>query len=69
MVASTLTRQSDPLIPNVVCPKCGSRMGLTTIEPAGNDDNTITFDCICGNRYQLSQRAVAALARDSSDRW
>ena len=36
MVASTLTHQPDPAIPNIVCPKCGLRMQVAAIEPAGN---------------------------------
>jgi hypothetical protein len=69
MVASTHTRQFDPAIPNIVCPKCGLRMQVAGIEPAGNDDRTVTFGCDCGHRYDLSERAIVALARDSSDRW
>jgi hypothetical protein len=69
MVASTHTRQSDPSIPNVVCSKCGLRMRLATVEPTGNNDRIITFGCTCGNRYELSERAITAIARDNSDRW
>ena len=69
MMASTLTQQSDPAIPNVACPKCGLRMQLAAIEPAGESDRTVTFGCKCGNRYELSERAMVALARDNSDRW
>ena len=68
MVTSTLTHQVDPAIPNIVCPKCGQRMQVAAIEPAG-DDRTVTFGCDCGHRYDLSERAIVALARDSSDRW
>jgi hypothetical protein len=66
MVASTLTHQPDP---DIVCPKCGLRMQVAAIEPAGKDDRTVTFGCDCGHRYNLSERAIVALARDSSDRW
>jgi hypothetical protein len=69
MVASTLTRQTDPFIPNIACPKCGARMRLASIAPAGENDRMMTFGCTCGNLYELSERAVTALARDSSDRW
>jgi lysyl-tRNA synthetase class I len=69
MVASTHTHQPDPAIPNIACPKCGLRMQVTAIEPAGNNDRTVTFGCDCGHRYDLSERAIVALARDSSDRW
>lgn len=69
MVASTLTHQPDPAIPNIVCPKCGLRMQVAAIGPVGNDDRTVTFGCDCGHRYDLSERAIIALARDSSDRW
>ena len=69
MVASTHTRQSDPAIPNIVCPKCGLRMQVAAIEPSGDNDRTVTFGCSCGNRYELSERAIVALARDNSDRW
>ena len=69
MVASTLTHQPDPAIPNIVCPKCGLRMQVAAIGPASNDDRTVTFGCDCGHRYDLSERAIVALARDSSDRW
>ncbi len=69
MVASTLTHQPDPAIPNIVCPKCGLRMQVAAIGPVDNDDRTVTFGCDCGHRYDLSERAIVALARDSSDRW
>lgn len=69
MVASALTRQTDPSIPNVACPKCGLRMQLAAVEPAGDNDRTVTFSCTCGNRYQLSERAITTITRDSSDRW
>jgi hypothetical protein len=44
-------------------------MELKTIEPVDGGDSTITFSCGCGHQYQVSQRAFAAIARDSSDRW
>ena len=69
MVASTRTHQPDPAIPNIVCPKCGQRMQVAAIEPTGGDDRTVTFGCDCGHRYDLSERAIVALARDNSDRW
>ena len=47
MVASTLTHQPDPAIPNIVCPQCGLRMQVAAIEPAGNQDRTVTFGCAC----------------------
>ena len=37
--------------------------------PDVRDDRTVTFGCDCGHRYDLSERAIVALARDSSDRW
>jgi hypothetical protein len=43
-------------------------MQVAAIEPAG-DDRTVTFGCDCGHRHDLSERAIVALARDSSDRW
>jgi lysyl-tRNA synthetase class I len=69
MVASTHAQQSSPSIPHVACARCGSRMELKTIEPVDDGDSTITFSCGCGHQYQVSQRAFAAIARDSSDRW
>jgi hypothetical protein len=44
-------------------------MQVAAIEPAGDNDRTVTFGCDCGHRYDLSERAIVALARDSSDRW
>ena len=69
MVASALAKHSGSSIPHIACSRCGSRMDLKTIEPVDDGDSTITLVCGCGNEYQVSQRAIAALARDSSDRW
>ena len=69
MVASTLTIQPYPSFPNIACPKCGLLMMVAAIEPAGDNDRMVTFGCDCGHRYDLSEQAIVALARDSSDRW
>ena len=66
MVASTLTHQPDPAIPNIACPKCGLRMQVAAIAPAGDDDRTVTFGCDCGHRYDLSERAIVAHVNPTS---
>ncbi|HET9617080.1 MAG TPA: hypothetical protein VFP74_07900 [Pseudolabrys sp.] len=46
-------------IPTVHCPRCGSRMRLSTILPDGQDRDRMTFSCDCGFDYQQSSTAAA----------
>lgn len=49
-------------IPIIVCPRCGSRMRLSTIVPDGHERDRMTFSCECGFDYQQSAAVTAARA-------
>lgn len=45
-------------IPRIVCPRCGSQMTLSRIEPEGPDNrDRMFFDCTCEFEYCMSDRA------------
>jgi len=41
-----------PFIPRVLCPRCGTTMRLSHIEPHHEGRETTTFDCRCGFTYR-----------------
>ncbi len=56
MTAPTLT---DLTIPKIVCPCCGSRMRLATVEPeAIHNRERMTFTCDCGFDYRQSHAVM-----------
>jgi hypothetical protein len=56
MTAPTL---ADLTIPKIVCPCCGSRMRLMTVEPEAIDNRErMTFGCDCGFDYRQSHAVM-----------
>ena len=56
MTAPTL---ADLTIPKIVCPRCGTRMRLTTVEPEDIDNRErMTFTCDCGFDYRQSHTVM-----------
>ena len=50
---------ADLTIPQILCPRCGSRMRLTTVEPeAINNRERMTFTCDCGFDYRQSHAVM-----------
>ena len=50
---------ADLSIPKIVCPRCGTRMRLTTIEPEEiHNRERITFACDCGFNYRQSHAVM-----------
>ena len=46
---------ADLSIPLIKCPRCGTRMRLTTVEPdVAQNRERMTFGCGCGFDYRLS---------------
>ena len=46
---------ADLAIPTIVCPRCGTRMRLSTVEPEQIDNRErMTFACDCGFDYRQS---------------
>jgi DNA-directed RNA polymerase subunit M/transcription elongation factor TFIIS len=49
---------TDASIPQISCPQCGDVMRLAMIRPEDADNHScLFFDCGCGFRYQMSERA------------
>jgi hypothetical protein len=62
-----MAHRLHPSIPRAMCPRCGARMRLATIEPCCGAIMR-TFDCLCGVRYEHSAENIgdhlrASLAR------
>jgi lysyl-tRNA synthetase class I len=58
MTVEAVQHSADSIIPDIICPQCGKRMRLATVEPEGSDDrDRMKFDCECGFEYRLSERA------------
>jgi hypothetical protein len=56
MTAPTL---ADLTIPKIVCPRCGTRMRLATVEPEAVDNRQrMTFTCDCGFDYRQSHAVM-----------
>ena len=50
---------ADLTIPRITCPRCASRMRLSTVEPERNDNRErVTFTCDCGFDYRQSRAIV-----------
>ena len=56
MTAPTL---ADLTIPRITCPRCASRMRLSTVEPEPTKNRErLTFTCDCGFNYRQSHAVV-----------
>jgi hypothetical protein len=42
----------DPGVPRVMCPECGKRMRLKTVEPQAGSSEKQTFECFCKFVYE-----------------
>ena len=55
----TVPTLADLTIPKIVCPCCGSRMRLATVEPETIDNRErMTFTCGCGFDYRQSHAVL-----------
>jgi hypothetical protein len=62
MTKSAPQHTSNSSIPIITCPQCGAHMNLALIEPEGSDNHDrMSFECVCGSEYQLSDRASKGL--------
>jgi hypothetical protein len=57
------------MFPIIGCPRCGSQMRFSHMEPAGNNDYRIVYDCECGFEYRQSKAAAAERGRGSKPRY
>ena len=59
---SALPRIQHPSIPRVMCPRCGTQLRLSTIEPERQSAMSLRFQCDCGFEYKMA----AAGAKESA---
>ena len=66
MANTVESNASSKHAPAISCPMCGSPMRLAAAQPALDKTLRLTFDCVCGLTYEMSEQLAHDVVKDPS---